>query len=52
VPNNPEYKYWLQAQIALQKELLKSLKDNVERSQKEGQIALMEFKLSQLRKGK
>jgi hypothetical protein len=44
-----EYKYWLEAQIALQREALKRLKDKDARSAKQGQIAL---KMLELRKVK
>jgi hypothetical protein len=44
-----EYKYWLEAQIALQREALKGIKDKDTRSAKQGQIALKLLKLKNVR---
>lgn len=50
MPRDNEYKAWLQAHIALKQEILRTLKEKESRSAKEGQIALLELQLKQLRK--
>jgi hypothetical protein len=47
---NKEFKKWLQAQIALQTDVLKEIKESEDREFKEGQIALKEQELKKKRK--
>jgi hypothetical protein len=50
LPRDREYKAWLQAHIALKQEVLGTLTEKESRSVKEGQIALLELQLKELRK--
>jgi hypothetical protein len=52
LPRDKEFAKWLQAQIALQRDAIKFLDDKEHRTTKEGQIALMEMELKQIRRRK
>ena len=50
MPRDNDYKAWLQAHIALKQEVLRTLTEKESRSVKEGQIALLELQLKELRR--